>query len=119
MCATSSLDAMVYLLLISWHHFLSLMIIVLHFIEFLYKKNFSSSRHRSCLMHHDDDGHWQWYRNPWVSVSIDANFRLYRSKGFALPDFWKGDDEVGEVFFDVLIRDFLRSKCSFDFTTSS
>ena len=52
----------------------------------------------------------------YLSVSIDVEFRqctlvvLYRSKEPALPDFSKGDDEVGDVFFDV--RVFLRPKYS-------
>lgn len=47
-----------------------------------------------------------------LSVSTNAEYRqctlavLYRSKEPALPDFSKGDDEVGDVFFDV--RAFLR-----------
>ena len=41
---------------------------------------------------------------------------LYRSKEPALPDFSKGDDEVGDVFFDV--RVFLCPNL-FDFTNGS
>ncbi|KAI0637652.1 prolyl oligopeptidase [Trametes polyzona] len=43
-----------------------------------------------------DDGRWYWYYNS----GLQAQSVLYRSKDGNLPDFSKGDDQAGEVFFD-------------------
>ncbi|KDR68475.1 hypothetical protein GALMADRAFT_78538 [Galerina marginata CBS 339.88] len=43
-----------------------------------------------------DDGHWYWFYNR----GLQSQSVLYRSKEPALPDFSKGDDNVGDVFFD-------------------
>nr|QIM40772.1 prolyl oligopeptidase [Amanita molliuscula] len=43
-----------------------------------------------------DSGYWYWFYNS----GLQSQAVLYRSKKPGLPDFSKGDNEVGEVFFD-------------------